>query len=421
MPNESMISSASQGVGVSAVRPDPILDFVAHRISEPARFPVQEGLVQLNNGSYGCCPEVVGAAQNELRRRLEADPVRFFKSDLEFYSDDAREAIGKFVNVRAQDLVLVSNGTFAVATVLNNLELAPGDEILVTDHEYAATMNELGKICKATGAVVTVAKIPFPVVTPEAVIESVIGAMTDRTKLVMVSHIASASALVLPVKEIVAAANERGVASFLDGAHTPGQIALDIGDIDPTWYAASCHKWLATPKGTGFIYASAARQDGFKPMVLSCREHEARADRKAYLCDFDYVGTNDYTGNHVIPVAIEHMGAQLPGGWDELRQRNHDLVVHGAKLICDAIGIEQVVPESMIGTMVGVPLPGVCEPGSLMGEGLWDRLYLNHGIQVPIWELPGVHGRVMRVSAQLFNTVGDFEKLAGALGEELGS
>jgi len=421
MPNETMISSTNHASGLSASRPDPILDFVAHRISEPARFPVQEGLTQLNNGSYGCCPEVVGAAQTELRRRLEADPVRFFKSDLEFYSDDTRRAIGKFVNVRGEDLVLVSNGTFGVATVLNNLELSAGDEILVTDHEYAATMNELGKICRATGALVVVAKIPFPAVSPEAVIESVVGAMTDRTKLVMVSHIASGSALVLPVKAIVAAANERGILSFVDGAHTPGQIALDIGDIDPTWYAASCHKWLATPKGTGFIYTSPTHQDGFKPMVLSCREHEQRDDRKAYLSDFDYVGTNDYTGNLVIPVAIEHMGAQLPGGWDELRQRNHDLVVHGAKLICDAIGIEQVVPESMIGTMVGIPLAGKCEPGSLMGEGLWDRLYLNHGIQVPIWELPGVHDRVMRVSCQLFNTVEDFEKLAGAMKEEMGT
>ncbi len=425
MPNETMIPDRS----TSDVRPplpgsaraEPIIEFVAHRISEPARFPIREGLIQLNNGSYGCCPEAVGVAQRELQRRLEADPVRFFKSDLEFYSDDTREALGKFVNVRAEDLVLVSNGTFAVATVLNNLELAPGDEILVTDHEYMATMNELGKICRATGAVVTVAKVPFPNVTPQAVIESVVAAMTDRTKLVMVSHIASASALVLPVKEIVAAANERGILSFVDGAHTPGQIALDISDIDPTWYAASCHKWLATPKGTGFIYTSPNRQDGFKPMVLSCREHEARADRKAYLCDFDYVGTNDYTGNLVVPVAIAHMGSQMAGGWDELRQRNHDLVVHGAKLICEAIGIDQQVPESMIGTMVGIPLPGVCEPGALMGEGLWDRLYLNHGIQVPIWDLPGVHGRVMRVSCQLFNTVGDFEKLAGALRAELQS
>lgn len=419
MPNETMISSETSATRMSASRPDPILGYVAHRISEPARFPMQDGLTQLNNGSYGLTPEVVGVAQRELQRRLEADPVRFFKSDLEIYSDDTRQALAKFVRVNAEDLVLVSNGTFAVATVLNNLDLSAGDEILITDHEYMATMNELGKICRKTGAKVVVAKVPFPEVSPEMVIDSVVGAMSDRTKLVLISHIASASAIVMPVKKIVEAAKARGIDTFLDGAHTPGQIDLDIGSLDPTWYAASCHKWLATPKGTGFIYTSPNRQRGFKPMVLSCREHEARADRKAYLCDFDYVGTNDYTGNLVIPVSIAHMGAQLPGGWDELRKRNHDLVVKGAKLICDAIGIEQRVPESMIGTMVSIPLPGVCEPGELMGEALWDRLYLNHGIQVPIWDLPGVHARVMRVSAQLYNSIEDFEVLAGVLAKEI--
>ena len=419
MPNETMISSETSATRMSSSRPDPILGYVAHRISEPARFPMQDGLTQLNNGSYGLTPEVVGVAQRELQRRLEADPVRFFKSDLEIYADDTRQALAKFVRVNAEDLVLVSNGTFAVATVLNNLDLSAGDEILITDHEYMATMNELGKICRKTGAKVVVAKVPFPEVSPEMVIDSVVGAMSDRTKLVLISHIASASAIVMPVKEIVEAAKARGIDTFLDGAHTPGQIDLDIGSLDPTWYAASCHKWLATPKGTGFIYTSPNRQRGFKPMVLSCREHEARDDRKAYLCDFDYVGTNDYTGNLVIPVSIAHMGAQLPGGWDELRKRNHDLVVKGAQLICDAIGIKQRVPESMIGTMVSIPLPGVCEPGELMGEALWDRLYLNHGIQVPIWDLPGVHARVMRVSAQLYNGIGDFEKLAEVLRAEL--
>ncbi len=423
MPNESMISPTDSTCARSSVtnadRAVPIIEFVAHRISEPARFPKQDGLIQLNNGSYGLTPEVVGAAQRELQRRLEADPVRFFKSDMEFYADDARRALAEFVHVDPENLALVSNGTFAVATVLNNLDLQPGDEILITDHEYMATMNELGKICRQTGAVVKIAPVPFPDVTAESVIESVVGAMNEKTKVVLVSHIASASAIVMPVQEIVDAAKERGIDSFLDGAHTPGQLDLDIGKLDPTWYAASCHKWLATPKGTGFIYTSPNRQRGFKPMVLSCREHEKRDDRRSYLCDFDYVGTNDYTGNLVIPVSIAHMGAQLPGGWDELRSRNHDLVIKGAKLICDAIGIEQRVPESMIGTMVSIPLPGKCEPGELMGEALWDRLYLNHGIQVPIWDLPGVHARVMRVSAQLYNTIEDYEALASALKAEL--
>ena len=410
----------NESVNSNDHRPEPIMKFVAHRISEPARFPVRAGITQLNNGSYGCCPEVVLSAQSELRRRLEGDPVHFFKHELEFYSDDARGAISRFVNAPAKDLALIPNGTVAVSTVLSNLDLKAGDEILITDHEYMATMNELNKLCRQTGAVVRVAKIPFPNVDPVQVVESILGAVTSRTRVALISHICSASAIVLPVERIVPELRSKGIDVFLDGAHTPGQVPLDIAALNPTWYAASCHKWLATPKGTGFIYASPDRQAGFKPLALSCRVHEEREDRAAFLCDFDYMGTNDYTGNLAIPVAIEHMGAQLPGGWNALYQRNHDLVVAGAQIICDAMGIKQRVPESMIGTMVGIPLPGTVTEGNIYDDALWDALYLTHNIQVPVWALPGVHPRVMRVSAQLYNTIEDFERLAGALKIELG-
>lgn len=412
--------AARPGFLPSAERPEPIIEFVRHRISEPARFPIRPGLTMLNNGSYGLTPAVVRDAQIELQRRLEEDPVRFFKADLEDYNDDTRRAIAAFTRVEPCDIALVPNGTFAVATVLNNIDLSPGDEILVTDHEYMATFNELAKVCRQTGAKVTIANIPFPSVTPEHVVESIVAKMTQRTKVVLVSHITSASALVMPVKAIIAAASDRGIATFLDGAHTPGQIDLDIGSLDPTWYAASCHKWLACPKGTGFIYTSPNHKDGFKPMVLSCRVHETRESRDAFLCDFDYTGTNDYTGNMVIPVAIEHMGAQLPGGWDALRRRNHDMVIAGARIVCEALGIEQRVPEPMIGSMVSIPIPGTCENSTLLGEGLWDRLYLRHGVQTPVWDLPGVCDRMVRVSAQLYNTLDDFERLAQALRTELG-
>ncbi len=401
------------------LRPEPIVKFIADRISETARFPVRQGLTQLNNGSYGCCPEVVGAAQTELRRRLEGDPVHFFKYELEFYNDDARGALSRFINVPGKDLALIPNGTVAVSTVLNNLDLKAGDEIVITDHEYMATMNELGKLCKATGAVLKIAPIDFPHADPDQAADSILGAVTSKTKLVLLSHICSASALVLPVEHIVPELRKKGIDVFLDGAHTPGQIPLDIEAINPTWYAGSCHKWLATPKGTGFIYTCPDRQVGFKPLALSCRVHELRDDRAPFLCDFDYVGTNDYTGNLVIPVAIEHMGAQLPGGWNALYKRNHDLIVAGAGVVCDALGIKQQVPESMIGTMVGIPIPGEVTKGEIYDDSLWDALYSKHDIQVPVWALPGIHPRVMRVSAQLYNTIEDFEKLVGAIKREL--
>ena len=403
-----------------AARPEPILETMHDRLGETARFPVREGMIQLNNGSYGCCPEVVGAAQHALRTRLEADPVHFFKRELEFLCDDARAALSRFVGAPPEDLALVPNGTFAVSTVLRNLDLRPGDGILITDHEYMASMNELHALCARTGAELQIARIPFPEVDEQMVIDAVLGAATGTTRVALISHITSASALILPVERIVPALKARGIRVILDGAHTPGQIPLDIESLGVDWYAASCHKWLATPKGTGFVYAAPEHQGRFKPLALSCRVHETRDDRAPFLCDFDYVGTNDYTGNLVVPVAIEHMGAQLQGGWDALYRRNHGLVMEGAAIVRDALGVRETIPEPMIGSMAGIPIPSDRVPGSLYDDALWDALYTRHGIQVPVWRIPGVHERVMRVSAQLYNTIEDFERLAKALRAELG-
>jgi isopenicillin-N epimerase len=415
----------SDPIAQSAQRPAPITEVFKDRLGETADFPVRAGLTQLNNGSYGCAPVVVRAAQEHLQKRLEADPVRFFKRDLEFYCDDARRALAAFVGAPMTDLALVPNGTFAVSTILANLDLSPGDEILITDHEYMATMNELRRVCERTGASLSVAKLPFPEITEDLAVERILGAITPKTRYALLSHIASASAYVLPIERIIPELKAKGIKVIIDGAHAPGQLKLDIATLGCDWYAASCHKWLATPKGTGFVYAHPDVQKDFKPLALSCRVHEKRADRAAFLCDFDYVGTNDYSANLSIPVAIAHLGAQLPAsegksGWDALYKRNHDLVLQGAAIIRDALGITAVPPESMTGSMVSIPIPGTVTKGRIYDDSLWDALYAKHHIQVPIWAIPNVYPRAMRISAQLFNTIEDYEKLAKALKAELG-
>ena len=395
------------------------------RADDPIVWPIEPGLTMLNHGSYGITPAYIQHVQSELRARMDADPVRFFKVELEGLSDRARGALSSFVGCPAGDLALVPNATFAVATVLNSIAFEPGDEIVVTSHEYNATLNELGRLCARTGAVVRTARVPLPLSGPGVVEEAVLGAMTDRTRLVVVSHIASASALVFPVERIVQAVRARGVEVLVDGAHAPGQIPLDIASLAPTYYTGSCHKWLNTPKGSGFIYAERGRQGSLKPLALSCRVHETRADRKAFLCDFDYVGTGDYTANLVIPDVIEHVAAQQPGGWDALMARNHEMVIAGARLVRERCGLEASAPDEMFGSMYGLLLPEDPAPGRarVYEDPIWDALRGRHGLQVPVWSLPGegarAGARIMRVSAQMYNGLRDFEKLAGALEEEL--
>lgn len=399
-------------------RPQPILEAFADRVGQPARHGVAPGLVMLNGASYGCVPEVVRDAQRELHRRIELDPVRFYKFDLERYCDDARQALAALVNCDAADLALVPNGTLAMSSVILNLALEPGDEIVVTNHEYQATINELARVTARAGARIVVAKVPFPRVTPDAAVAAIEAAITPRTRLVICSHVASATSVLFPVDRIVAMTRSKGVDVLLDGAHAPGQVPIDLHALRPTYYAASCHKWLGASKGTGFLYADPDRQKNIKPVALSCRTHLSRPERKAFLCDFDYVGTEDPTGNLVLPVAIAHLSAQHPDGLPGLQKRNHEIVTAGARLIADAVGIEQPVPDEMIAGMVSLclPVPETGVPkGSMFDDALWDALVLDHGIQAPCWGLGGVHPRLMRVSCQWHNTMADFEKLAAVL------
>jgi len=391
------------------------------RLAARAQWPIEPGLTMLNHGSYGICPVAVRDAQQELRARMNADPVRFFKVDLEALSDRARDRISRLVNAEAGCLAMVPNATFAVATVLHGAGLESGDEVLVTDHEYNATLNELTRLCRRTGARVVTARLPIEGITPGLVVERVLARITSKTRLVVISHVTSASAMIMPVHEIVREVRSRGIDILVDGAHAPGQVAIDLGAMRPTYYAASSHKWLCTPKGTGFFYAEREKHASIKPLALSCRVHEQREDRAAFLCDFDYVGTGDYTGNLVTPEAIEHLGAQLPGGLEQLMERNHDLVVEGCRMVAAMTGADLFAPEQMIGSMAGLRLPDNPAPGRPCSfeDPLWDALYERHRIQVPVWALPGVADRIMRVSAHLYNTLDDYERLGRALGEEL--
>jgi isopenicillin-N epimerase len=393
----------------------------------PARRPIEPGLTMLNHGSYGICPEFIHERQSELRRLMDADPVKFFLHHLEELADRARVALGRFINADPADLALVQNATFAVATCLHAIDWKPGDQVLVTDHEYTATLNELDRLTRTRGIEVVHAKIPLPATGPDHIYETVASKITDRTRLVIMSHIASASALILPVERLVAICRDQGIETLIDGAHAPGQIELDLKKLRPTYYAASCHKWLCSPKGAAFFYADKEVQDRVQPLALSCRVHEKRADRAAFLCDFDYVGTADYTAALVIPDCIEHLGTQLPSGWPELRAHNHAMVLEGARVIRERCGLPETYPaeyaDQMTGCMYSLLLPPNPDPSrpTRYADALHDRITDRHHIQVPIWTLEPANARVCRISAQIHNEAGQYERLAEALAIELAS
>ncbi|MGE3172450.1 MAG: aminotransferase class V-fold PLP-dependent enzyme [Planctomycetota bacterium] len=370
----------------------------------------------LNHGSFGACPRVVLQRQQQLRAELEAEPVRFLHRELEGRLDVARAALAAFVGCDADDLAFVPNATAGVNTVLRSLRFAPGDELLTTDHEYNASRNALDLVAAQHGARVAAARIPFPLHDPQQVIDAVLGAVTERTRLFLVDHVTSPTGLVLPIEPLVQALHERGIDTLVDGAHGPGMVPLALDRLGAAYYTGNCHKWLCTPKGSALLHVRKDRQDRIRPLSISHGANSPRTDRSRFRLEFDFTGTFDPTALLCIPLALEFLGSLLPGGIPALQQHNRDLALAGRDVLCRALGQEPPAPASMIGSLASVLLPPSDEPPGPHGmDPLGARLWDAHRIEVPVMRWPDPPLRLLRISPQIYNTVEQYEHLATLL------
>ena len=375
-------------------------------------------LTFLNHGSFGACPVPVLEAQGRLRERMERAPVQFFVRDLEGLLDAARGELAVFLGCAAEDLVFVPNVTAAVNAVLRSLRFEHNDELLVTNHEYNACRNAIEFAAARAGARVAVAEIPFPIDSPDTVVDRVLERVTARTRLALLDHVTSQTGLVFPIARLVRALAERGVETLVDGAHAPGMLPLDVSAVGAAFYAGNCHKWLCAPKGAGFLHVRRDRQRAIRPIAISHGANSPRTDRSRFLIEFDWTGTSDPTAILCVPEAIRFMGLLLPGGWPALMARNRDTVLRARAAIGRALGIPLPCPDEMIGSLAAFPLPegAIDRPRSpLHTDPLQDLLLRDFGIEVPVIPWPAPPGRILRVSAQIYNTPEEYERLAEAL------
>ncbi len=400
----------------------------------------------LNHGSFGACPRSVLDAQAQWRRRLEAEPVRFLDRDLEEHLDAARTVVASFVGARPADMAFVPNATTAASSVLASVRFEPRDELLATDHEYNATLNALRAAAARNGARVVVAHVPFPIASAAEATDAILGAVSDRTRFALVSHITSSTALVLPIHEIVRELEGRGVAVLVDGAHGPGQVALDLDDLGASYYAGNGHKWLCGPKGSGFLHVRDDRRASIHPVVISHGANSSRGDRSRFHLEFDWPGTVDPTPYLALPDAIQFMASLLPGGWPAVMAANRALARRARDILCAALGIEPPAPDELLGAMAAVPLaalPSAALPSEGAGarwagdpvatdrtgarssrDPLATELFERYRIEVPIgpWPVPAAlddnrapDARLLRVSAQLYDDESEYQALASAL------
>ena len=371
-------------------------------------FLLRKDITFLNFGSFGACPKPIFEDYQKWQYELEQEPVQFITVNGLRYLEKSREALASFLNCGARDLVYVTNPSYAVNTIAKSLNLQQGDEILTTNLEYGACDKAWNYYCKKTGAKYVQQSISLPLTTKEKFVEEFFKGFTPKTKLVFISHITSSTALVFPVNEIVAEAKRRGVLVFVDGAHAPAHVDLDLTALNADIYTGACHKWMMTPKGSSFLYVKKELQEKFDPLVISWG-YEAFFPSDSKFLDWHQMnGTRDYSAFLTIPKAIEFMNQYQ---WKEVSERCKKLVRDNAIRFCELAGTQPLCPitDEFLGQLFSIPI-NTKEP-----EKLQRHLFEHYKIEIPVMR----HGDkvYLRYSINAFNSQHDLDVLYNAISE----
>jgi isopenicillin-N epimerase len=380
-----------------------------------AHWMLDPDVTYLNHGTVGAVPRRVLAAQQAIRDRIERQPSRFLLREMSGLIGVAkpqptllREAaaiVASFIRARSDDVVFVDNATAGANVVLRSCALEPGDEILLTDHNYGAVANTAAYVARERGAYVRTVTVPYPPFDPDQLVEAVAGAIGPRTRLAVFDHITSQSALILPVAELAARCHDRGVAVLVDGAHAPGSLLLDVPALGVDWYAGNLHKWAHAPRSCGILWAHPSRQAGLHPLVISWGLDQG------FLAEFDWVGTRDPSAWLAAPAGIAFLENL---GFDAVRRYNHDLAWRAAEALTRRWGTSIPCDEGSVGSMVTVPLPASLGASLEEAARLRDALLDEDRIEI---QLHASHGSLwVRVSAQIYNDWRDIERLRDAIG-----
>lgn len=364
----------------------------------------------LNFGSFGACPKPVFEAYQQFQLELEREPVQFITVKGLEYLKAAREKLADYIHCEAEDVVFMTNPSYAVNTVAKSLRLNPGDEILTTSIEYGACDKTWDFVCEATGAKYIRQPIPFPILSKDHFIDAFFKGLTDRTKVVFISQITSATGLILPVKEICEIAKSKGLMTFVDGAHVPGHIDLNLSALQADIYVGACHKWMMAPKGSSFLYVRKEWQPKLDPLVVSWGYKALFPSDSQFLDHHQMMGTRDYSAFLAVSNAIDFLKAN---NWPEVVQDCREIVQSNAFRFCELVGTSPIAPidNEFIGQMFSIPVH-VEAP-----EKLQRYLYEKYKIEIPVMRQNDA--TFIRYSINAFNSQNDLDILYAALKETI--
>jgi isopenicillin-N epimerase len=371
------------------------------------QFLLRKDINFLNFGSFGATPKPVFDYYQQWQKVLEAEPVQFIAFDGVEYLSTSRAALAKFIHVNDKDdLVYVTNPSFAVNIIAKAFPLEEGDEILATDIEYGACDRTWDYYCAQKKAVYKRQHISIPITTKEQFIEDFFKGLTPKTKAIFISHITSATALIFPVKEICAIAKSKGLMTIVDGAHAPAQIDLKINELEVDFYVGACHKWMMAPKGASFLYAHKSVQHLCEPLVVSWGYKAAKPSDSPFLDYHQMIGTRDFSAFLAVTMSIIFMHDNK---WPEVSKKCHEMVLANAPLFYELLGTQPISPltNEWIGQMISIPIH-TKEP-----EILQRKLFKEFNIEIPIMRQGD--DIYMRYSINAFNSIQDLEALHNAL------
>lgn len=368
--------------------------------SRLAEFALDPAVLHVNHGGYGGVPRAVLAAAEDARREMEADPSTFFRRDLSPRLRRAAERVAGFLGGEGKDWAFVENATAGLNAVIFSLDLSPGDELLCLSQVYGAVGNALRYAAERRGARVVTVPVPLPFADPVPLLDAIAAAIGTRTRLAVFDHITSTGAVVLPVAEMVALCRARGVPVAIDGAHAPGQVPLDVPALGADWYVGNLHKWAFAAKGAGVIWCAPERQAETHPVAIS---HNLG---RGFTAEFDYSGTRDNSAWLAVPAALGYIAGL---GIDAVIAHNRALADEACAVLTEAWRTEPAATAENRAAMASVRLPG-CHGDRHAAHRLALRVREEFGITAGIMSLDGALR--LRISAQVYNEIGDFERVA---------
>lgn len=375
------------------------------------QFLLDPSVTFLNHGSFGATPGAVFKNYQRWQRELERQPVEFLGRRFTRLMAESRAALGAYLGAPADDLVYTQNVTIAVNIVARSLELGPGDEVLASDHEYGAMDRTWRFLSKERGFRYLNRRIQQPITSEEKFVEGFWRGVTERTRVVFISHIASPTGIIFPIREIIRRARRAGILTVIDGAHVPGQLPLRLDALEADFYCGNLHKWLCAPKGAGFLYARPEVQTMLKPLVVSWGYESETPSGSRFIDHHEWWGTRDIAAFLSVPAAIQF---QEDNRWDEVREACHALVSYAQKQICELTGLAPLHPQTggWFRQMASAPLPPETDPIRLK-----NRLYDEHRIEIPVFEWNAK--KLIRISVQGYNSRRDVDRLLRALSKLL--